>query len=297
MEKISINLDLPASLKKYEEEQLEELRNNEFVQQYLIDNNMNDEDLRKNLPLFVMMIRELQECEACGGLATCKKSERGYIPVLKKKRFVDFAKKPCKYMVHELEMRKKEAYYLYQPFTRQQMSITLDTMKVFHEDPSYMNAFAQILDYVLEPQGKGIYLYGSVGVGKTYLMMALCNEFASQGKTVAFVNVTEFLLEHKTKIDYELLERVKNADFMVLDDIGQESVTAYHRDEILFPLLNDRMMMGKATCFTSNFDFAGLQEHFCVNIYNDREELKALRVMERIKALSKEVNLIGKSRR
>ncbi|MBR3694489.1 MAG: ATP-binding protein, partial [Erysipelotrichales bacterium] len=161
----------------------------------------------------------------------------------------------------------------------------------------YMAVFSKIMDYAADPKGKGIHLYGNVGVGKTYLMMALCNEFASQGMTVAFLNVSEFLLEHKTKIDYDLLEKVKSADFMVLDDIGQESVIAYNRDEILFPLLNDRMMMGKATCFTSNFDFAGLQEHFCVNIYNDREELKALRVMERIKALSKEVNLIGKSRR
>lgn len=297
MDKISVNLDLPNSLKEYEEEQLDKLCNSEYIQRYLVDNNMNDEDLRKNLPLFVMMVREIQECESCGGLATCKKSERGYIPVLKKKHFIDFVKKPCKYMVNELELRKKEAYYLYHPFTRQQMNITLDTMKVFHEDPSYMAAFLKVMDYAADPKGKGIYLYGGVGVGKTYLMMALCNEFASQGKTVAFLNTTEFLLEFKNKLDYDLLDRIKNADFVVLDDIGQESVTAYHRDEILFPLLNDRMIMGKATCFTSNFDFEGLQEHFCVNIYNDREEMKALRVMERIKALSKEVNLIGKSRR
>ena len=42
-----------------------------------------------------------------------------------------------------------------------------------------------------------------------------------------------------------------------------------------------------------------LQEnnHFVYSQYGDKEDIKALRVMERIKALSKEVELSGKSRR
>lgn len=297
MEKIHINIEPPRSLNEYEKKQYELLCNDEFVKEYLQENSMTYDDLQKNLPLFVLMVNGFKECERCGGLDTCPKSERGYQSILKKGYFVDFAKKPCKYLLKEREFKKKESMYLFKPFTKNQMNITLDTMKVFNEDSNYVAAFESITDYLLNPHGKGIYLFGNVGVGKTYLMIALCNEFVSQGKTVAFINVSEFLAEHKTRINYDLIEQVKNADFCVFDDIGQESVTSLYRDEILFPILNERMQEQRMTCFTSNFDFKHLQEHFEVNIYNDKEEMKALRIMERIRSLSVEVKMVGESRR
>ena len=102
MEKISVKVDLPTSIKKYEEEQYKVLSNSEFMKKYLQDHNMTEEDLRKNLPIFVMMMREIKECESCGGLENCLKSEKGFIPLLKKKHFIDFEKTPCKYMQMEM---------------------------------------------------------------------------------------------------------------------------------------------------------------------------------------------------
>lgn len=297
MEKIDIKVTPPKSTKEYEKQQLEFLKNNEFIKNYLVNNSMSEEDLEKNLPLFVLMVKDLKECQGCGGIATCPKSEKGYQTVLKKGIFLDFAKKPCTYKLQENDFKKKQSLYVYKPFTKEQMNISLDSMHVFVEDPIYMNVFSVVTEYLENPKQKGIYLYGSVGVGKTYLMMALANEFASQGKSVAFINVSEFLLEHKTKVDYELIDAIKASDFCVFDDIGQESVISLYRDEILFPILNDRMLDGKMTCFTSNLDFESLEKHFAVNIYNDKEDMKALRIMERIRALSREVQLIGKSRR
>lgn len=297
MEKIDIKVPLPKSVKEFEKNQLEVLKNNDFIKKYLVDNSMTLKDLEDNLPLFVLMVKDLKECTGCGGFATCPKSEKGYQTVLKKDVFIDFVKKPCKYKLQDNEFKKKQSMYLYKPFTKEQMGITLDSMKVFVDDPIYMNAFHEVISYVEDPNQKGIYLYGSVGVGKTYLMMALANEFVAQGKNVAFLNVSEFLLEHKTKVDYDLIDSIKDADFCVFDDIGQESVVALYRDEILFPILNARMLDGKMTCFTSNMDFDSLEKHFAVNIYNDKEDMKALRIMERIRALSKEVQMCGKSRR
>lgn len=297
MDKIAIKVTPPNSLKEYEQKQYEVLCKNDFLQQYLKNNGMDESDLRNYLPLFVLMVKDLKECQGCGGLSNCPKSEKGYQSVLKKGRFVDVAKKACPYMEREKEFRKIEKMYLYKPFTKQQMAITFDTMKLFTDDAVYMSVFDKVADYLVNPQGKGLYLYGDVGVGKTYLMMALCNEFVKQGKSVAFVNVSEFLFDNKIKINYALIDEVKNADFCVFDDIGQESIIEQSRDEILFPILNERMLNQKMTCFTSNYDFKSLQKHFEVNIYNDIDEMKALRIMERIRALSVEVQMDGKSRR
>ena len=45
------------------------------------------------------------------------------------------------------------------------------------------------------------------------------------------------------------------------------------------------------TFFTSNFDFDGLEKHFTIN----GEVVKAQRIMERIKSLSKEEKIICKN--
>ncbi len=90
---------------------------------------------------------------------------------------------------------------------------------------------------------------------------------------------------------------MKRADFAVFDDIGAESVTSWLRDEVLLPIFNERMDRQKLTWFTSNENFSSLENHYMYNQKSDKEELKAVRIMERIKALSKEMKITGKNRR
>ena len=80
---------------------------------------------------------------------------------------------------------------------------------------------------------------------------------------------------------------MKRADFAVFDDIGAESVTSWLRDEVLLPIFNERMDRQKLTWFTSNENFSSLENHYMYNQKSDKEELKAVRIMERIKSLSK----------
>ena len=101
--------------------------------------------------------------------------------------------------------------------------------------------------------------------------------------------------------DNEAFERkvrgLKQIDILVLDDIGGESVTGWSRDEILLPLLDERMEKGKVTLFTSNYSWKELKARLTVTSNALQEPMAAKRLLDRIEALSCEVFIKGSSRR
>ena len=60
----------------------------------------------------------------------------------------------------------------------------------------------------------------------------------------------------------ELLAKIAKAKVVVFDDIGGESVTAWSRDDVLLPLLDERMNSHRLTYFTSNYTMAELQQRY-----------------------------------
>ena len=74
-------------------------------------------------------------------------------------------------------------------------------------------------------------------------------------------------------------------------------MTAWSRDEILLPIMNERMEKHKLTYFTSNYTLAQLEEHFTTDSRGNSDPIKANRLIERIKALTFEKNVKGCNRR
>ena len=83
-------------------------------------------------------------------------------------------------------------------------------------------------------------------------------------------------------------------EVLMLDDLGAEKVTDWVRDEVLGPLLQYRMSQGKTTFFTSNLTIEELEEHFSLT---KSSEDRARRLIERIKYLTVDMELVSESRR
>ena len=94
----------------------------------------------------------------------------------------------------------------------------------------------------------------------------------------------------------ETFESVKTCDILLLDDIGAETVTNWSRDEILGSLLQYRMEHNLTTFFTSNLNIEELETHLSL-IKNNTDKVKARRIIERIKQLTDDLELISKNRR
>ena len=146
---------------------------------------------------------------------------------------------------------------------------------------------------------KGVYLNGSFGSGKTYLIACLFNELAKRGIRSVLVYYPEFLVSLKSSFSGDFEEKrdyVKKVPLLLLDDIGAENTSNWSRDEVLGPILQYRMENHLPTFFTSNLTIEELEEALSTTS-SGVDKVKARRIIERIKQLTKSFDLISKNRR
>ena len=84
------------------------------------------------------------------------------------------------------------------------------------------------------------------------------------------------------------------SDILLIDDIGAENNSAWARDEVLGTILQYRMDNDLSTFFTSNFTIEEL-ESVLSETSKGTDEIKARRIIERIKYLTIEEKLITKN--
>ena len=142
---------------------------------------------------------------------------------------------------------------------------------------------------------------GSFGIGKTYLLGATARELAIAGFTTTLVHFPTFAVEMKQAIGKdqvaEKLDAVKRSPILMIDDIGADAMSSWIRDEVFGVILQYRMQEQLPTFFSSNFTMDELEQHLSVTQRGDEEPLKAKRIMERIRYLTKEIEMTGRNRR
>lgn len=149
---------------------------------------------------------------------------------------------------------------------------------------------------------RGMYIYGSFGIGKTYLLAALANRLAKLGIQTTLVHFPTFANEMKASIqshDTEAkIDSVKRSPILMLDDVGADDTSPWIRDDVFSVILEYRMQNELSTFFSSNYSMRELaKEHLSADKYGDQTPLKAGRIMERIHFLAKEYQMRGKNHR
>lgn len=247
---------------------------------------------------------EEQNCQNCKGLCFCKNEMKGYklIPnVLDNK--INFEYEACSYMKKNL----KETSFLNNIKLYNEPSELKNARikDIYVDDKSRVEVIKYINDYIKnynKDRLKALYLTGSFGSGKTYLISALFNELAKQNVSSVIVYFPEFLRTLKSSFNdiensyNERFNHVKNAKLLLIDDIGAENLTTWGRDEILGTILQYRMQENLPTFFTSNLNMKELEEHLSITT-SSSDKVKARRIIERIKYLTDEMTLIGINRR
>lgn len=260
-----------------------------------------DDTLSRYTSLLEDAYVEKKHCDNCPGLAACKNKVEGYRNTPKKERkTIDFSYVACKY---EAKKERETAYqdYLYLVEVPKEMK-EANLKEIYLDDKKrlpVMNFFKDFLkDYEKGKAEKGLYLYGSFGSGKTYLIAALFNEFAHRQVASAIIYFPEFLRDLKASFqEFDAkFEKVKRSPLLLIDDIGAENMTAWARDEVLGPILQYRMQEHLPTFFTSNFDLTQLEAHLSMTS-SGVEKVKARRIIERIKQLTVSQDLISENRR
>ena len=265
---------------------------------------IDEEMIEKSLMKFYDYTTQQKSCSNCPSLDECKNTVKGYIPHMRLQgRSIDLFYEPCetRRRVDQQRQREKLIQSLYIP--KDILRATLSEIDINSEqkENAVLAADRFIDDYITGKKPKSLYLYGSFGVGKTYLLGAIANDLADKGISSLLVYVPDFLREIKSAIGdntlNEKLDYVKKAPILMLDDIGAETMTSWARDEVLGPILQHRMADELPTFFSSNFDFNQLYNHWTFSQREEKEEVKAARIMERIKTLAEPYFLDGENRR
>lgn len=172
-------------------------------------------------------------------------------------------------------------------------------------DPSRAEAIKAIDQFIREAKTKlpkrGLYFSGPFGVGKTYFLGAIANELQSLQISSTIIYMPEFVREMNAAIQtntvQEKMNIFKEAEVLMLDDIGAETLSAWFRDEVLGSILQYRMMENLPVFFTSNYSMEQLEEILATSSKGGVERVKAGRIMERIRQVSKEIFVGGENRR
>lgn len=260
------------------------------------------EELMKYTSKIEISSKELNHCKKCKNILECLNEINGYVyyPVNNDNQ-IEFCYIPCKYkkkMDKEQEYRNNITYFNISEALKNANMKDIDTI-----DKKRYPTIKWINDYLKEkiPYHKGLYLDGNFGCGKTYLLSAMFNELAKRGKKVAIIYYPEFLrsLKESFSKDSEFKDKfnyIKTVEYLLLDDIGADSVTEWSRDEILGTILQYRMEEKLPTFFTSNLTIDELENHLAL-ANNQVDKVKAKRIIERIKQLSSEITMISENKR
>lgn len=244
---------------------------------------------------------EYDNCLKCKGLLACANQVEGYacLPVVKN-NYVDFKYLPCKYK----EKYDKETSYLKNIYSIDiPEAIRNARMKdIYTDDKARYSVIKYLKSFIDEPlKGKGLYLHGNFGCGKTYLIVAALNEIAKKNVKSAIIFWPEFLKHLKAQFNTnsgfeDVMNKVSKAPILLIDDIGAENMTSWGRDEILCPILQYRMDEGLKTFFTSNLTLEELETHLSLT-KDGADIVKAKRIIERIKQLTIDSEMISKNLR
>lgn len=245
---------------------------------------------------------EHQNCSGCKMLEACANSEKGYrYTPSYKNNVITFSFVAC----NKLQNKMKEDQYKdkIEVFEMSQ-DIKNASFKEIYKDSKarvpIVKAFKSFIDdYEASKQPKGIYLHGSFGSGKTYLIASLFNEMAKRGVKGTLVYYPEFLrtLKASFQTDYDTkFNNIKKTPLLLFDDIGAENCSNWSRDEVLGPILQYRMENHLPTFFTSNLNLDELESSLSITS-SGVDKVKARRIVERIRQLTIQEELISKNRR
>lgn len=119
-------------------------------------------------------------------------------------------------------------------------------------------------------QDQDVFMYGSVGSGKTYAMAALLRHFVYEGYDCQRINFDDFCVQVRatmskaaTQTEWEMIKPLKEIDKLFIDDLGlrskQETDFAY---VTLYSIINKRQENGLPTYICSNKNIEQLGRSF-----------------------------------
>ena len=152
-------------------------------------------------------------------------------------------------------------YYAEQPDSRIGLSPRENMDYNFDQCSEYARHFGE--------HSGNLLLYGSAGLGKTFLSTCIAKAVAERGFSVAYDTAITILGHFETQkfggLDAENaarhIRKYQNADLLIIDDVGAELTTAF-TVSALYSLLNHRLMVRRPVILNTNLVPGELEKRY-----------------------------------
>ncbi|MDO7907045.1 primosomal protein DnaI [Paenibacillus sp. JX-17] len=301
-----------SSFKERSERLTGELMGDPLVREFRAEHPEVDERLlRINMSKLYQYTKDRRSCDNCPGLERCPNDFQGHyckltvedingIPEIVERRA------PCALQLawqREQQVRQRiRSFYV----DERALKEGYNAVEIARKDLQRAPAVNQVFRYINEVKEKGLpttglYLEGSFGTGKTFLMGYLLHELALVGYTGVIVYMPDFVEDLKSMFQdgqklKDTTDMLKNCDLLIFDDIGAENLSPWVRDHVLGSILNYRMNR-KPTLYTSNYSLEGLEKHLSFTSKDGEEIYKGQRLMDRIRPFVDVVKVKGDNQR
>ena len=269
------------------------------VASFIQEHSLSQDEIKRSLPKFNQFLVECRKVKEGDASYIAK----GYEPILTMNEgYADVTYKETRQLKEQQEQQAIAKRINLVSLPQSYRKITFADIAL--DDVARVDTFESLVDFVANypsPDQKGLYIYGDMGVGKSFMLAAMAHELSETKKVVTtIIHYPSFTIDVKNGIKdgsvKEQIDAVKQSEVLVLDDIGAEQFSSWIRDDVLQVILQHRMIEELPTFFTSNYSFADLEAKLSNGRQGD-ETWQAKRVMERIRFLAKEVHLKGVNRR
>ncbi len=234
---------------------------------------LSDDQIRENAPKIFDFSEDIKNCKNCKGLRFCNKNPKFLVTnITYEYGVVDRNIIPCKKYLEQINFKKRFAVI---DFSEEYLDNHIAT------DVSNINTKSkkEILrryreSAVLKKSNSWIFVKGDMSTGKSFFAATLCVDAARNKlyNSISFVDVPERFKEltdlafQKSPKFVELLDKIKNSEMLVLDDLGNEFRSEFVRDNVFFPILSYRAKNKLFTIITSNYSI----EDICTMYYTNQ---------------------------
>lgn len=201
---------------------------------------------------------------------------------------------------------KKEAYHAsklfnlfetqgFDKFDLSLFSDTVDQKAGISQKEAMEEALAVCRAFVrsFEQPGPGLFFYGGVGLGKTFLSTCIAKELIDRGYTVIYQSAAKLFSYYS---DYLFgrtdaararaeFDRLAECDLLIIDDLGSEATNA-QTVSFLFELVNDRLLSGKKMVISTNYSINEIAK-----VYSERLHSRILEHFTPVRFFGSDVRL------